>query len=173
MVNCLTLFEVNAGGQGNPKGCLANGGLARGAPIEKTPFGAISALPLWLWSAEELVPIGPEKTLIGPEKAPICPEKADFPRRIPPRFSLKMGLKPPLVSPRLDFPKGGVQAKKGPRKKHLNSSVLNLTCLCDGPKAGPRGSMNFEESDDDDEDDEEGGGARLSPGSSTRQCKCW
>ena len=68
--------------QGNPNGGLANGGLARKANwAKKGPFGAISALPPWLWGAEELVPIGPEKAPIGPEKAPICPEKARFSRK--------------------------------------------------------------------------------------------
>ena len=72
---------------------------------QKGPFGAISAPPLWLWGAEELVPIGPEKAPIGPEKAPICHEKARFPRRdFPPIFSENLGLKPPFLSPRLDFP---------------------------------------------------------------------
>ena len=50
----------------------------------KGPFGAISALPPWLWGAEELVPIGPEKAPIGPEKAPIAPKRPDFPGRISP-----------------------------------------------------------------------------------------
>ena len=59
-----------------------------------------------MWGAEELVPIGPEKTPRGPEKAPTSPEKARFPRKdFPPIFSENLGLKPPFVSPRLDFPK--------------------------------------------------------------------
>ena len=87
---------------------LSKGGLGpKGANwAKKGPFGAISALPPWLWGAEELVPIGPEKAPIGPEKVPICPEKARFRRKdFPPIFSENLGLKPPFVSPPLDFPK--------------------------------------------------------------------
>ena len=76
--------------QGNPNGGLANGGLARKAKIGPGGFGAISALPPWVWGAEDLVPIGPEKAPIGPEKAPISPEQAQFPRKDSPRFSLKI-----------------------------------------------------------------------------------
>ena len=37
--------------------------------------------------------------------APICPEKARFSRKdFPPIFSENLGLKPPFVSPPLDFP---------------------------------------------------------------------
>ena len=92
---------------GKSKGGLSKGGLGpKGANwAKKGPFGAISALPPWLWGAEELVPIGPEKALIGPEKVPICPEKARFRRKdFPPIFSENLGLKPPFVSPPLDFP---------------------------------------------------------------------
>ena len=72
---------------------------------KKGPLGGISALPPWLWGAEELVPIGPEKAPISPEKAPICPEKARFSRRdFPSIFSENLGLKPPFVSPRLNLP---------------------------------------------------------------------
>ena len=49
-----------------------------------------------------MVPISPEKAPVGPEKAPIRPEKARFSRS--PIFSENLGLKPPFVSPRLDFP---------------------------------------------------------------------
>ena len=93
---------------GKSKGGLSKGGLGpKGANwAKKGPFGAISALPPWLWGAEELVPIGPEKAPIGPEKVPICPEKARFRRKdFPPIFSENLGLKPPFVSPPLDFPK--------------------------------------------------------------------
>ena len=92
---------------GKSKGGLSKGGLGpKGANwAKKGPFGAISALPPWLWGAEELVPIGPEKAPIGPEKVPICPEKARFRRKdFPPIFSENLGLKPPFVSPPLDFP---------------------------------------------------------------------
>ena len=87
---------------GKSKGGLSEGGLGpKGANwAKKGPFGAISALPPWLWGAEELVPIGPEKAPIGPEKVPICPEKARFCRKdFPPIFSENLGLKPPFVSP--------------------------------------------------------------------------
>ena len=99
-------FRVHLSGKS--KGGLSKGGLGpKGANrAKKGPFGAISALPSWLWGAEELVPIGPEKAPIGPEKAPIWPEKARFSRKdLPPIFSENLGLKPPFVSPRLDFPK--------------------------------------------------------------------
>ena len=92
---------------GKSKGGLSKGGLGpKGANwAKKGPFGAISALPPWVWGAEELVPISPEKAPTGPEKAPISPEKARFPRKdFPPIFSENLGLKPPFVSPRLDFP---------------------------------------------------------------------
>ena len=84
--------------RGNPLG-------PKGATwAKKGPFGAISALPPRMWGAEELVPIGPEKAPVGPEKAPSCPEKARFPRKdFPLIFSENLGLKPPFVSPRLDF----------------------------------------------------------------------
>ena len=77
---------------GKSKGGLSKGGLGpKGANwAKKGPFGAISALPSWLWGAEELVPI-------GPEKARFAPKRPDFPGRIPPRFSLKIwGLSPRL-----------------------------------------------------------------------------
>ena len=93
---------------GKSKGGLSKGGLGpKGANwAKKGPFGAISALPPWLWGAEELVPIGPEKAPVGPEKVPICPEKARFRRKdFPPIFSESLGLKPRFVSPPLDFPK--------------------------------------------------------------------
>ena len=92
---------------GKSKRGLSKGGLGpKGVNwAKKGPFGAISALPSWLWGAEELAPIGPEKAPIGPEKALICPEKARFSRKdFPPIFSENLGLKPPFVSPRLDFP---------------------------------------------------------------------
>ena len=101
--------------QGNPNGGLSKRGLGpKGANwAKKGPFGAISPLPPWRWGAEESVPIGPEKVPIGPEKAPIgpekapiCPEKARFSRKdFPLIFSENLGLKPPFVSPPLDFPK--------------------------------------------------------------------
>ena len=50
--------------RGNPNGGLANGGLARSQLGQQGPFGATSALLPWLWGAEELVPIGPEKAPI-------------------------------------------------------------------------------------------------------------
>ena len=72
---------------------------------QKGPFGGNFCSSPWLWGAEELVPIGPEKAPIDPEKAPICTEKARFPGKdIPPIFSEKLGLKPRFVSPRLDCP---------------------------------------------------------------------
>ena len=76
------------------KGGLSKGGLGpKGANwAKKGSFGAISALPPWLWGAEELVPIGPEKAPIGPEKVPICPEKARFSQEgFPPDFLWKFG----------------------------------------------------------------------------------
>ena len=90
------------------KGGLSKRGLGpKGANwAKKGPFGAISPLPPWRWGAEESVPIGPEKAPIGPEKDPISPEKARFPRKdFPPIFSENLGLKPPFVSPPLDFPR--------------------------------------------------------------------
>ena len=93
---------------GKSKGGLSKRGLGpKGANwAKKGPFGAISLLPPWRWGAEESVPIGPEKAPIGPEKDPISPEKAGFPRKdFPPIFSENLGLKPPFVSPPLDFPK--------------------------------------------------------------------
>ena len=81
---------------GKSKGGLSKGGLGpKGANwAKKGPFGAISALPPWVWGAEELVPIGPEEAPTGPEKAPISPEKARFPRKdFPPIFSENLGLK--------------------------------------------------------------------------------
>ena len=69
---------------------------------KKGPFRAISALPSWLWGAEELVPTGPEKP---PKRPQFAPKKARFSRKdLPPIFSENLGLKPPFVSPRLDFP---------------------------------------------------------------------
>ena len=89
--------------QGNPNGGLANGGLARKAPIG--PKRALSGQFLLFPRGCGCGGIGPEKAPIGPEKAPICPEKARFPRKdFPLIFSENLGLKPPFVSPRLDFP---------------------------------------------------------------------
>ena len=52
-----------------------------------------------------MVPIGHEKAPTSPEMAPICPEKARFSRKdFPPILSENLGLKPPFVSPPLDFP---------------------------------------------------------------------
>ena len=99
---------------GKSKGGLSKGGLGpKGANwAKKGPFGSISALPPWLWGAEELVPISPEKAPIGPEKVPICPEKARFRRKdFPPIFSENLGLKPPFVSPPLDFPKNAPKSQ--------------------------------------------------------------
>ena len=98
------------GGSGKSKGGLSKGGLGpKGANwAKKGPFGPISALPPWLWGAEELVPIGLEKAPIGPEKVPICPKKGPISQEgFPPIFSENLGLKPPFVSPPLDFPRGG------------------------------------------------------------------
>ena len=73
--------------RGNPNGGLANAGLARKASIgPKRAFsGQFLLFPRgcapWVWGAEELVLIGPEKATIGPEKSPICPEKARFSRK--------------------------------------------------------------------------------------------
>ena len=82
-------------------GGLAKGGLGpKGRQLgQKGPLsGQFLLFPPWLWGAEELVPIGPEKAPIGPEKVPICPEKAPISQEgFPPRFSLKIwGLSPPL-----------------------------------------------------------------------------
>ena len=86
---------------GNPNGGLANGGVANGGLAQKAPVGPKKAL-----SGEFLLLISPEKAPIGPEKAPIKPEKARFSRKdFCPIFSEHLGLKPPFVSPRLDFPK--------------------------------------------------------------------
>ena len=91
---------------GNPNGGLAKGGLARKGPIgPKRALSGQFLLPPWLWGAEELVPIGPEKAPTSPEMAGVCPEKARFSRKdFPPIFSENLGLKPPFVSPPLDFP---------------------------------------------------------------------
>ena len=62
----------------------------KGNWAKKAPFGATSALPPWLWSAEELVPISPEK--------------ARFSVLISPQFSLKIwGLvcEPPFRSSKI------------------------------------------------------------------------
>ena len=79
---------------GKSKRGLSKGGLSpKGANrAKKGPFGAISALPPWLWVAEELVPIGPEKAPTSPEMAPICLEKARFSGKdFPPIFSENLG----------------------------------------------------------------------------------
>ena len=105
---------------GKSKGGLSKGGLGpKGANwAKKGPFGAISALPPWLWGVEELVLIGPEKAPIGAEKVPICPEKARLRRKdFPPIFSENLGLKPPFVSPPLDFPKNPQIRKRGFRSQ--------------------------------------------------------
>ena len=75
-----SLLKITSGNSGKSKRGLSKGGLSpKGANrANKGPFGAISALPPWLWGAEELVPIGPEKAPTSPEMAPICPEKARF-----------------------------------------------------------------------------------------------
>ena len=92
---CCQCFPSASGGQaavcdppcpslsGKSKGGLSKGGLGpKGANwAKKGPFGATSALPPWVWGAEELVPIDPEKAPTGLEKAPISPEKARFPRK--------------------------------------------------------------------------------------------
>ena len=68
-----------------------------------------------------MVPIGPEKAPIGPEKVPICPEKAQFRRKdFPPIFSENLGLKPPFVSPPLDFPNFPEHLDLGLRKHRGN-----------------------------------------------------
>ena len=110
---------------GKSKWGLSKRGLSpKGANwAKKGPFGAISALPPWLWGAGELVPIGPEKAPTSPEMAPICPEKARFSRKdFPPIFSENLGLKPPFVSPPLDFPQPNLYYCWGP--------VLQMHALC-------------------------------------------
>ena len=117
---------------GKSKRGLSKRGLSpKGANwAKKGPFGAISTPPPWLWGAEELGLISPEKALIGAEKAPICPEKARFPRKdFPPIFSENLGLKPPFVSPRLDFPKNGC--------KLLLAPELGLLCMPEHGITGP------------------------------------
>ena len=134
-----TSFCRSAGRSGKSKRGLSKGGLSpKGANrAKKGPFGAISALPPWLWGAEELVPIGPEKAPTSPEMAPICPEKARFSGKdFPPIFSENLGLKPPFVSPRLDFPKENIQ----PYPTHLCPTHPGSPASA-GPK---RGSLNVE-----------------------------
>ena len=118
---------------GKSKGGLSKGGLGpKGANwAKKGPFGAISALPPWLWGAEELVPIGPEKAPIGPEKVPIWTEKARFRRKdFHPIFSENLGLKPPFVSPPLDFPqKKNKEIPKSEEKKLRVEGLFNLWAL--------------------------------------------
>ena len=91
--------------RGNQNGGLANGGLARKAPIgpkKDVPFGAIS-VGCGGNGADRLRkgpkgPKGPNKPGKGPQKAPICPEKARLPRKdSPPDFLRKFGHKPPLM----------------------------------------------------------------------------
>ena len=61
---------------------------------KKGPFGAMSALPPWVWGVE-LVAIGPEKAPIGPGKAlQSVPKRPDFPD-----FPENLGRKPPLKAP--------------------------------------------------------------------------
>ena len=88
---------------GKSKRGLSKGGLSpKGANWgKKGPFGAISALPPWLWGAEELVLIGPEKAPTSPERAPICPERARFSGKdFPPIFSENLG---PVCEPPFGF----------------------------------------------------------------------
>ena len=82
-------FPGESNSSGKSKGGLSKGGLGpKGANwAKKGPFGAISALPPWLWGAEELVPIGAEKAPIGPEKVPILPRKGPISQEgFPPDF---------------------------------------------------------------------------------------
>ena len=76
---------------GKSKRGLGKWGPERRQLGQKGPFGAISALPLWLSGAEELVPIGPAKAPIGPEKAWFS--RKDFPPYIlGPAKTYKLGL---------------------------------------------------------------------------------
>ena len=117
---------------GKSKGGLSKGGLGpKGANwAKKAPFGAISALPPWLWGAEEFVPIGPEKAPIGPEKVPICPEKARFRRKdFPPIFSENLGLKPPFESPPFRFSQFKIEVCKRDLKFQARLNLFNLWAL--------------------------------------------
>ena len=74
----------------------SKGGLSKGGAWPES-FGAISALPSWLWGAEELVPIGPKRPRSALKRPQFAPKRPDFPGRISPRFSLKIwGLSPRL-----------------------------------------------------------------------------
>ena len=139
------------------KGGLSKGGLGpKGANwAKKGLFGAISALPPWLWGAEELVPIGPEKAPTSPEMAPICPEKARFSRKdVPPIFSENLGLKPPFVSPPLDFPKRSQKPTTSlgrlrlPTTSCKGRSQRRPLSQGDTERVGRRGSNSFRTSPD-------------------------
>ena len=87
--------------RGNLNRGLANGGLAFSGQKEGPFRGNLCSSPV----AVGFGGIGPNQPAIGPEKAPIRPEKARFSREdFCPIFSETLGLKPPFVSPRLDFP---------------------------------------------------------------------
>ena len=107
---------------GKSKWGLSKRGLSlKGANrAKKGPFGAISALPPWLWGAKELVLIGPEKAPTSPEMAPIWPEKARFSRKdFPPIFSENLGLKPPVCEPPFGFSSQGEKPPKIRKKKKI------------------------------------------------------
>ena len=95
--------EIESTGQmssGKSKRGLSKGGLGpKGANwAKKGPFGAISALPSWLWGAEELVPrSAPKRPRSALKRPQFAPKRPDFPGRICPRFALKIwGLSPHL-----------------------------------------------------------------------------
>ena len=112
---------------------------------KKGLFGAISALPPSLWGAEELVLIGPEKArsaLNRPRSAlnrpQFAPKRPDFPSRISPRFSQKiwgLKIKPPFVSPRLDFRRGIVKNRFLESREKLYTPLPLFFCQ----KASSRG----------------------------------
>ena len=74
--------------------------------------------------------IGPDPPRKGPRpwKGPISPEKAQFSRKdFPLIFSENLGLKPPIVSPRLDFQNHQPESKKRKSSEWNSGSVPTPT----------------------------------------------
>ena len=92
--------------QGNPKGGLANGAWPERRQLgQKGPFrGTFSSSPVAVGCGG----IGPDRPRKGPDrprKGPNQPRKGPISQKgFPPDFSENLGLKPPFVSPPLDFP---------------------------------------------------------------------
>ena len=92
---------------GNPNGGLAKGGLARKGPIgpKRALSGQFLLFPRGRGVQRNWSRSAPKRPRPALKWRQFAPKRARFSRKdFPPIFSENLGLKPPFVSPPLDFP---------------------------------------------------------------------